>query len=85
MKRLLVLIAATVLAGAAQAGDSKDKSQETSMKTTATFDALDKNADSQISKTEASADTKLSDNFAAIDTNGDGYVSRAEFMARSKT
>jgi Ca2+-binding EF-hand superfamily protein len=55
------------------------------MKSTATFDALDKNADSQISKTEASADSKLSDNFAALDSNGDGYLSKAEFMARSKT
>jgi len=55
------------------------------MKTTATFDALDKNADTQISKTEAAADSKLSDNFAALDTNGDGYLSKAEFMARSKT
>ena len=85
MTRFLPLTAATLLAFAAQAGDNKDKSHDTGMKTTATFDALDKNADSQISKTEASADTKLSDNFAAIDTNGDGYVSRAEFMARSKT
>jgi Ca2+-binding EF-hand superfamily protein len=49
------------------------------------FDTLDKNADSQISKTEASSDGKLSDNFAALDTNGDGYLSKAEFMARSKT
>ena len=85
MMKFLAFIAATLLAFASQAGDNKDKSHDTGMKSTATFDALDKNADSQISKTEASADTKLSDNFAAIDTNGDGYVSRAEFMARSKT
>lgn len=85
MSRLLALIAATVLAFAAQAGDNRDKSHDTDMRSTATFDALDKNADSQISKTEASADGKLSDNFAAVDTNGDGYLSKAEFMARSKT
>jgi hypothetical protein len=83
MTRLLALIAATLLALAAQAGDNKDKTHD--MKSTATFDALDKNADSQISKTEASADSKLSDNFAALDTNGDGYLSKAEFMAKSKT
>jgi hypothetical protein len=82
MTKFLALIAATLLAFAAQAGD-KDKTHD--MKTTATFDALDKNADSQISKTEASADSKLSDNFAALDTNGDGYLSKAEFMAKSKT
>jgi hypothetical protein len=84
MTRFLALIAATLLAFAAQAGD-KDKTHDTGMKSTATFDALDKNADSQISKTEASADSKLSDNFAALDTNGDGYLSKAEFVARGKT
>jgi hypothetical protein len=83
MTRFLALIAATLLAFAAQAGDDKDKTHD--MKSTATFDSLDKNADSQISKTEASADSKLSDNFAALDTNGDGYLSKAEFMAKSKT
>ena len=85
MTRFLALIAATLLAFAAQAGDNKDKSHDTDMKSSATFDALDKNADSQISKTEATADSKLSDNFAALDTNGDGYLNKAEFMARSKT
>ena len=84
MTRLLALIAATLLAFAAQAGDTKDKTHD--MKATATFDSLDKNADSQISKTEASADSKLSANFATLDTNGDGYLSKAEFVAaKSKT
>lgn len=85
MTRFLALIAATLLSFAAQAGDDKDKTHGTSSPSAATFDALDKNADSQISKTEASADSKLSDNFAALDTNGDGYLNKAEFMARSKT
>jgi hypothetical protein len=85
MTRLLALIAAALLAFAAQADDTKDKPKDTGMKSSATFESLDKNADSQISKTEASADSKLSDNFAALDTNGDGYLSKAEFMARSKT
>lgn len=85
MTKFLALIAATLLASAAQAGDDKDESHEVGMKSTATFEAMDKNADSQISKTEASTDGKLSDNFAALDTNGDGYLSRAEFLARGKT
>ncbi|HKU13078.1 MAG TPA: hypothetical protein VJQ52_01710 [Steroidobacteraceae bacterium] len=87
MMRFPALLAATLLALAAQAGDDKDKSHDASTKlaAAATFEALDKNADSQISKTEASADSKLSDNFASIDTNGDGYVSKAEFLARSRT
>ena len=85
MMKFLALIAATLLAFAAQAGDNKDKSYDMRMHTTATFDSLDKNADSQISKTEASSEGKLSDNFAAMDTNGDGYLSRAEFLAMNKT
>jgi Ca2+-binding EF-hand superfamily protein len=85
MTRFLALIAATLLAFAAQAGDSKDRTHDKTMQSTATFEALDKNADSQISKTEAGADSKLSDSFAALDTNGDGYVSKAEFLARSET
>jgi hypothetical protein len=85
MTRFIALLAATLLAFAATAGDNKDKSHDAGMKSTATFDSLDKNADSQISKTEATADGKLSENFAALDTNGDGYLSKAEFMAKSKT
>lgn len=85
MTRLVALIAAALLALAAQADDTQDKPHDTSMQSAATFDALDKNADSQISKTEASADSNLSDNFATLDTNGDGYLSKAEFMARAKS
>ena len=48
-----------------------------------TFDSLDKNGDAQISKTEASADSKLTDNFAA-DTNGDGYLSKANSSPRPR-
>jgi hypothetical protein len=85
MTRLIALIAATLMAFAATAGDNKDKTHDAGMKSTATFDSLDKNEDSQLSKTEASADSKLSDSFVSLDTNGDGYLSKAEFMAKSKT
>lgn len=80
MKALLTVIIATLLSAAAMAGD-KDPSKMT----TATFDSLDKNADQQISRTEASGDKMLSDSFASIDTNGDGYVSKSEYAARSKS
>jgi hypothetical protein len=53
--------------------------------TAATFDSLDKNADQQISRTEAAAEKMLSDSFASIDTNGDGYVSKSEYAARTKS
>jgi Ca2+-binding EF-hand superfamily protein len=83
MMRLIVLIGAAVLSFAATAGD--DKYKDTTKTTAATFESLDKNADSQISKTEAAADKMLSDSFASADTNGDGYLSKSEFSAREKT
>lgn len=48
---------------------------------TATFEALDKNADRQISRTEAAGEKALADGFASVDTNGDGYVDKAEYIA----
>lgn len=53
--------------------------------TPSSFAALDKNADNQISRTEAGMDRKLSDAFAYIDTNGDGFISRAEYLALNQT
>jgi Ca2+-binding EF-hand superfamily protein len=83
MTRLITLLAASLLAFTAMAGD---KTKDTTMKSTAaTFDSLDKNADAQISKTEAAADKMLSDSFASADANGDGYLSKSEFAARTKS
>jgi Ca2+-binding EF-hand superfamily protein len=79
MKALITVITATLLSAAAMAGDDPAKT------TAATFDSLDKNADQQISRTEAAGDKMLSDSFASIDTNGDGYVSKSEYAARSKS
>lgn len=84
MTRLIALIAASLLAFAATAGDDKDK-HDTGKMSSATFESLDKNADAQLSKAEASTDKKLSEHFASLDTNGDGYLSKSEYMARSKT
>ena len=75
MKALITLLTATLLSAAALAGDDASKSA------TATFESLDKNADQQISRTEAAGDKMLSDSFAAIDTNGDGYISKSEYAA----
>jgi hypothetical protein len=82
--RFIALVAATLLAATAMAGDNKDK-QHDMKSSAATFESLDKNADQQISKTEAAADKTLSNNFAAADTNGDGYLSKAEYMALTKS
>lgn len=87
MTRFIALIAASLLAATAMAGDDSKDKRDTSMKSTtaATFESMDKNADSQISKTEAGTDKMLSDSFASIDTNGDGYISKSEYMAHTKS
>ena len=85
MTKFLALLAATLLSVTATAGDDKAKKDTTMKSTAATFESLDKNADSQISKTEAAGDKMLSDSFASADSNGDGYLSKSEYMAREKT
>lgn len=83
MRKLILSTAATFLCfatlAAATAGDA-----EPAKPGAATFEALDKNADQQLSKIEAAADRTLSASFAAADSNGDGYLSRSEYLARSK-
>lgn len=76
MKVFIMLLTATLLSAAAFAGD--DDPAKSAM---ATFESLDKNADQQLSRSEAAGDKMLSDSFAAIDTNGDGYVSKSEYTA----
>jgi Ca2+-binding EF-hand superfamily protein len=87
MHRLIALLVSGVLATTALAGDDKSKAatQGKDSRITATFEELDKNADQQISRTEAAADKHLASNFASIDANGDGYISKSEFAARTKT
>lgn len=77
MRALITVVSATLLSAAAMAGGDKQH-------TAATFESLDKNADQQISKTEAAADKHVNDWFAAADTNGDGYLSKSEFAAKEK-
>ncbi|HMN44862.1 MAG TPA: hypothetical protein PKE27_09830 [Povalibacter sp.] len=76
MRALITVVSATLLSAAAIAGGDKHAA--------ATFESLDKNADQQISKTEAAADKHVNDWFAAADTNGDGYLSKSEFAAKEK-
>lgn len=85
MTRLIAFVAAALLSVTAFAGDNKDKKDHSMKSSAVTFDALDKNGDAQLSKTEAAADEALADSFAAADTNGDGYLSKTEFTARQKS
>ena len=79
LKAFVTVVSATLLSAAAIADDG------TSKQTASVFDSLDKNADQQISQSEAKADKALSDSFATMDSNGDGYLSKSEYMAKSKS
>jgi hypothetical protein len=76
-----VLMLSAFAFGPAMAGETP----QTSAKAAASFEALDKNADRQISRTEAGFDRVLSNNFAFLDANGDGFLSREEYAARTKS
>jgi Ca2+-binding EF-hand superfamily protein len=73
---LISLVSSGVLAG---------ETPQPIAKAIATFEALDKNHDRQISRTEAGMDRKLSNGFAFLDVNGDGFLSPDEYAARTKS
>ncbi len=73
LDKAVALAAAGLFSTALMAGDAQH---------TSTFEALDKNSDQQISKSEAQSDSKLSDSFASADTNGDGYLSKSEYRTK---
>ena len=79
MKLMLTALGAIVLSSTVSAGEGSDNQSVATA--VATFRGLDKNADRQISRTEAAAQKKLSERFAFIDTDGDGYVNEAEYIA----
>lgn len=78
MKILLTAVGAALLSTTAVAGEVAGKAN-----TAITFEVLDKNADRQISRTEAAGEKALSDSFASVDTDGDGYVTKDEYSART--
>lgn len=50
-----------------------------------TFEALDRNGDDRLSRTEAGYNRLLSEIFVSSDTDGDGFVSRAEYEAATSS
>ena len=80
MKAWIIAVAA-LTCGSALAGETR----EATVKAQASFDSLDKNADKQISRTEAGMDRALSNGFAFLDVNGDGFLSSDEYAARAKS
>ena len=83
MNKVIAVVAVTCVFAIAAAEDAPQVAKNAA--SPAAFAKLDKNADNQISKTEAGIDRKLSDGFAYVDTNGDGFISRTEFLAQNET
>ena len=77
-----ILGTATLLCSSVLAGETP---QATTVKAVASFESLDKNADRQISRTEAGPDRALSNGFAFLDANGDGFLSPEEYAARTQS
>lgn len=71
---LFGIAAALACAGTYAAGVPKSSGNEPG------FNALDKNNDGYLTRSEAAKDKDVSANFKAIDKNGDGKISRTEYL-----
>jgi Ca2+-binding EF-hand superfamily protein len=78
MQKYLLIVASTLLCGAALA-----QGQTPSQKPT--FESLDANADQKISSQEAKTDSKLSEHFSGLDANKDGYLDPMEFSKYARS
>jgi EF hand len=77
------ILGAALICSSALAGETPHPTA--TAKAVASFESLDKNADRQISRTEAGFDRALSNGFAFLDANGDGFLSPEEYAARTKS
>jgi len=91
MKMLTTLTATMLLSTLAMAQENPPEDQDEPIEVVkVTFEALDRNSDQRVSKTEAAADDNVSSQFAALDANSDGYINRRvpvshRFPARMKS
>lgn len=79
MKMLTTLTATMMLSTLAMAQQEPAEDQDEPIVAKVTFEALDRNSDQRLSKTEAAADDNVSSQFAALDANSDGYLNRGEY------
>ena len=68
----IILAAVGITIGLAYAADDRKEPG---------FNALDKNNDGYLTRTEAVRDSDLTKKFKEVDKNGDGKLSRAEYLA----
>jgi Ca2+-binding EF-hand superfamily protein len=85
MKNIIIKTCATWLFAAApllHAAAKEDIPIRSTEDVKVVFDALDRNNDSKISRSEATVKGSVSKRFDGIDSDGDGYLSKREFAAR---
>ena len=85
MRMLMALIATTLFTAAATANEPMGDKERSKQTAEAKFDALDRNDDGRVSKSEARDENKLSAQFASVDQDSDGYVSESEYTAMADT
>jgi hypothetical protein len=78
--KLTTTLAAGMLLSTVAWGQSPATDPEPAPPTVAiSFEALDRNSDQRLSKTEAASDDTVSSQFASLDANADGYLNRNEY------
>jgi Ca2+-binding EF-hand superfamily protein len=85
MKSIIIKTCATWLFAAApqlHAAATEDIPIRSTEDVEVVFDALDRNNDRKISRSEATVKGSVSKRFDGIDSDGDGYLSKREFAAR---
>jgi Ca2+-binding EF-hand superfamily protein len=83
MKMLTLLLVSAVFATAA-ADDQASKDQP-SQGARSQFEALDRDGDERLSKSEVEAHDTLSGHFRYVDADADGYITKSEYKARVRT
>ena len=78
--RAILLCAAAVVSTAALA---KDMNKSDAPVSGDVFKSLDTDGDGKISRSEAAADSKISDSFDKLDRNSDGFITKHEFRSNT--
>lgn len=84
MMRIWLAIALTAAAPTLQAKDVPTDYPRTAEEVERVFEAIDRDGDDRISRSEGQRTNILRERFDGVDANEDGYVSRSEYRARPR-